>query len=171
MRFRLVFGCFVMIAPSAVMAACSHSSVSTKIDASAHDATVVTVDATEQPYDAAEDVVDETYVRPDVHRVLHLGDSTVGFAGGLTKALRPMFVDAGIKYYGDSYTAAGIQSYDDDKDKRLKVLIKEFKPDMIIINMGMNNLTVPHPEVLIPHIKSLVKKIIGDGPMPRVCYW
>ena len=171
MRFRLVFGCFVAIAPGAIVAACSHSSPTVSTDASANDATVVVIDANEEPADASEDVVEEPYVRPNVHRVLHLGDSTVGFASGMTKALRPMFQDAGIKYYGDSYTAAGIQSYDDDKDKRLQVLIKAFKPDMIIINMGMNNLTVPHPEVLIPHIKSLVKKIIGDGPVPRVCYW
>ncbi len=171
MRFRLVFGCFVTIAPAASLAACGRSSSSASPDASANDAAIVVFDASGEIEDAGEDVAEEPYRRPDVHRVLHLGDSTVGFAGGLTKALRPRFVDAGIKYYGDSYTAAGIQSYDDDKDKRLQVLIKAFKPDMIIINMGMNNLTVPHPEVLIPHIKSLVKKLIGDGPVPRVCYW
>lgn len=137
------------------------------------DATVAIDSSDEDVLDAGSDVGEEPYERPQVHRVLHLGDSTVGFAGGLTKALRPRFVDAGIKYYGDSFTAAGIQSYDDDKDKRLQVLIKAFKPDMIIINMGMNNLTVPHPEVLIGHIKSLVQKMRTEGnpATPRVCYW
>lgn len=137
------------------------------------DATVAVDSSDEDVLDAGADVGEEPYERPQVHRVLHLGDSTVGFAGGLTKALRPRFVDAGIKYYGDSFTAAGIQSYDDDKDKRLQVLIKAFKPDMIIINMGMNNLTVPHPEVLIGHIKSLVQKMRTEGnpATPRVCYW
>lgn len=171
---RLLLGWIIVLAPPLVVAACSHSSMSgSTLDAST-EATVPapvasSVDAgPDDVLDAA--VVEEAYVRPDVHRVLHLGDSTVGFAGGLTKALRPMFVDAGIKYYSDSYTAAGIQSYDDDKEKRLQVLIKAFKPDMIIINMGMNNLTVPHPEVLVGHIQSLVKKIIGEDPK-RLCYW
>ena len=173
---RLLLGWILVMAPPLAIAACSHSSSST-LDASTTDVSVPppvaeSMDAgagmPEDVLDAA--VAEEEYVRPDVHRVLHLGDSTVGFAGGLTKALRPMFADAGMKYYGDSFTAAGIQSYDDDKDKRLQTLIKQFKPDMVIINMGMNNLTVPHPEVLIGHIQSLVKKLVGEDPK-RVCYW
>ncbi|MEO8800264.1 MAG: SGNH/GDSL hydrolase family protein [Polyangiaceae bacterium] len=173
MRNRLYFAIIFAIAPAALVSACSHSSLSDLVEAGA-DATTAALVASDAALDASADAIEEpdvAYVRPDVHRVLHLGDSTVGFAGGLTKALRPMFTDAGVKYYGDSYTAAGIQSYDDDDKNRLAVLIKAFKPDMIIINMGMNNLTVPHPEVLVGHIKSLVKKIIGDGPAPRVCYW
>lgn len=163
--------------PPLVVAACSHASTSVStLDAAAEPSAATPVASSvdagaglpDDVLDAA--VVEEAYVRPDVHRVLHLGDSTVGFAGGLTKSLRPMFVDAGMKYYSDSFTAAGIQSYDDDKEKRLKVLIKAFKPDMIIINMGMNNLTVPHPEVLVGHIQSIVKKIIGEDPK-RLCYW
>ncbi len=172
MSNRLVFAAIAAIAPTALIGACSHSSPT--ISDSGVDATANATSVNDAALDAGLDVVEEpeaVYVRPNVHRVLHLGDSTVGFAGGLTKALRPMFTDAGIKYYGDSYTAAGIQSYDDDDKNRLAVLIKAFKPDMIIINMGMNNLTVPHPEVLVGHIKSLVKKILGDGPVPRVCYW
>jgi hypothetical protein len=174
-RKRLVFAALFAIAPVALINACSHSSSQAASDSGSDATTAMNAAAANgAALDAGLDVVEEPeapYVRPDVHRVLHLGDSTVGFAGGLTKALRPMFTDAGIKYYGDSYTAAGIQSYDDDKDKRLGVLLKAFKPDMVIINMGMNNLTVPHPEVLVGHIKSIVKKILGDGPTPRVCYW
>jgi lysophospholipase L1-like esterase len=168
---RLYFASIFAIAPAALIAACSHGSPVAVRDSGSDAALALDRSASEDVIDAGLDEPEPAYQRPEVHRVLHLGDSTVGFAGGLTKALRPMFVDAGIKYYGDSYTAAGIQSYDDDKDKRLSVLLKAFKPDMVIINMGMNNLTVPHPEVLVGHIKSLVKKILGDGPVPRVCYW
>ena len=171
MRNRLYFAGVFTIAPAALMAACSHASPVVSHEAGVDASLVIDAPATDDVIDAGFEEPEPEYAHPQVHRVLHLGDSTVGFAGGLTKALRPMFTDAGIKYYGDSYTAAGIQSYDDDKDKRLAVLLKAFKPDMVIINMGMNNLTVPHPEVLVGHIKSIVKKILGDGPVPRLCYW
>jgi len=173
---RLIFGGLIAITPAVAIAACGHSSPRGDVD-SGSDATTAlasnAADANESAdaLDAGAAEAETEYVRPDVHRVLHLGDSTVGFASGMTKALRPMFVDAGIKYYGDSYTAAGIQSYDEDDKNRLEVLLKAFKPDMVILNMGMNNLTVPHPEVLIGHIKSLVKKMAGSGNPPRVCYW
>ena len=105
--------------------------------------------------------------RPERRRyrsVLHLGDSMVGFRGGLTRALENRFQDAGTRFYSNSLTSAGITSF--DESDHLQKLLKRLNPEMVIVTLGMNNVTYPHPEALSHHIVSIVKKIA-----PRDCYW
>jgi hypothetical protein len=97
-------------------------------------------------------------------RVLHLGDSMVGFRFGLTMALASRFKKQGAKFRSDSLTSAQVQDY--DKDHRMVRLIKETKPDLVILNLGTNNVQNPHPEALAGSIRALVKKMEG-----RDCYW
>ncbi len=127
------------------------------------------------PSDAGEDALTrlfdasgpdaEAALRSRYKVVLHLGDSEVGFGGGLTKALRRRFEAHHITFVSNSLTAAGLQSY--DAEPRVRGLVKSANPDLVILNLGTNNLTVPHPEGLIGNIKSLVKKV-STG---RDCVW
>jgi lysophospholipase L1-like esterase len=96
--------------------------------------------------------------------VLHLGDSMVGFRGGLTRALENRFQDAGTRFFSNSLTSAGIASY--DESDHMQKLLTRLDPEMVIVSLGMNNVTYPHPEVLRHNIVSIVKKIA-----PRDCYW
>jgi hypothetical protein len=107
---------------------------------------------------------DATPVRRHYRSVLHLGDSMVGFRGGLTLALENRFQDAGTRFYSSSLTSAGIVSF--DESDHLQKLLKKLNPEMVIVTLGMNNVTYPHPEVLSHNVVSIVKKIA-----PRDCYW
>ena len=128
---------------------------------------------TEAPRDAAFDdalqpsdggAPDATPPRRRYRSVLHLGDSMVGFRGGLTRALENRFQDAGTRFYSSSLTSAGIVSF--DESDHLPKLLKKLNPEMVIVTLGMNNATYPHPEVLSRNVVSIVKKIA-----PRGCYW
>lgn len=96
--------------------------------------------------------------------VLHVGDSMVGFRGGLTRALENRFQDGGTRFYSSSLTSAGITSF--DESDHLEKLLAKLNPEMVIVSLGMNNVTYPHPEALRHNIVSIVKKIA-----PRDCYW
>jgi acyl-CoA thioesterase-1 len=98
--------------------------------------------------------------------VLHLGDSEVGFGGGLTKALQRRFEARGIRFFSNSLTSAGIQSY--EREERLPRMVKLYKPELVLLNLGTNNLSVPHPDVLAASIRNIAKKISTDG---RECIW
>jgi len=88
----------------------------------------------------------------------------VGFRRGLTMALDARFTQAGAKFYSNSWTSAQIRSFDDDE--RLPKLVKRMKPDLIILNLGSNNVSNPSPEALAGNIRSIVKKM-----QPAACYW
>ncbi len=100
----------------------------------------------------------------DVHTVLHLGDSMVGFKRGLTMALEARFEKQGAKFYSNSWTSAQVRTF--DEDDRLERLSRKFKPDLIILNLGTNNVGNPNPEALIANIRSIVAKM-----RPAACYW
>jgi acyl-CoA thioesterase-1 len=83
--------------------------------------------------------------------VLHCGDSMVGGAGGLTKALEAKFKAAGARFVHDSQVSAAISVY--DKQPKLKELLARNKPDIVIITLGANEVFVPFPvRVLREHV-------------------
>lgn len=98
-----------------------------------------------------------------VHRVLHIGDSEVGYASGLCKDLGARFKAAGIAYTSESWTSEGLKSAETD-GKIEKAL--SFKPDLVLLNLGTNNLASPSPSVLAPLVESIVKKI-----SKQPCIW
>lgn len=100
------------------------------------------------------------------HVVLEVGDSMVGFLGGMQKALDRRFTDRRIHFYSRSWTSAGIGSVDDGKD--LDQALARFRPDLVLMSLGTNNVTYPHPEALLPHVRSIVKKLAEGG---RKCVW
>jgi lysophospholipase L1-like esterase len=99
------------------------------------------------------------------HRVvLHVGDSTVGYHLGLQLELSRMFKAAGIRYESRTVTSAGLHSF--ATEKILEKAVRETDPDLVIIQVGTNNLTVPHPDVYITDLRSIVRQANG-----RDCYW
>jgi lysophospholipase L1-like esterase len=160
------------IAGAAFFAACSEREVPTA-------APVITspkVEALDAAFDAEDtgkssdagasdaDGPDAKPARGRYRSVLHLGDSMVGFRGGLTRALENRFQDAGTRFYSSSLTSAGIASF--DESDHMEKLLTKLHPEMVIVTLGMNNVTYPHPEALRHNIVSIVKKIA-----PRDCYW
>jgi lysophospholipase L1-like esterase len=101
---------------------------------------------------------------PKIHCVLEIGDSMVGYASGLAKVLRARLTAEGIEFHSDAVTSASVASF--DSSDKLDRLMKLFNPDLVILNLGTNSVSVPNPEILAPHAASLVKKIL-----PRRCLW
>jgi hypothetical protein len=101
---------------------------------------------------------------PPVHRVLEVGDSMVGYAAGLAKVMKVRLAAAGIEYHSDAVTSASIATF--DESPKLPKLMKLFDPELVIINLGTNTLTVPHPESLGAHAAHIAAQIA-----PRRCLW
>jgi len=102
-------------------------------------------------------------VPPKVYRtVVHTGDSMVG--GGLCKALAPKFKAEGTKFVRDVWESASISAF--DESDRIPTLMKRYNPDLVLLTLGANDVFSDHPEYLIKHIESIVKKV-GH----RDCIW
>lgn len=96
--------------------------------------------------------------------VLHVGDSTVGYTLGLQLELSRMFKAAGIRYESHTVTAAGLHSFATGRILEKALEGKTF--DLVIIQVGTNNLTVPRPDLYVPDLRSIVQQAGG-----RDCYW
>jgi hypothetical protein len=132
----------------------------TKVDA-AHPAGEA--DAAE-PTDASSDAEAAAAALPRVHRVLEVGDSMVGYASGLAKVMKLRLGPAGVEFHSDAVTSASIATFDDSG--KLEKLVKMFDPELVIVNLGTNTLSVPHPESLADHARHIAAKIA-----PRRCLW
>lgn len=102
----------------------------------------------------------------DARTVLQVGDSTVGFLGGLQKSLDRRFTEHHVHFYSRSWTSASLVSVDESHD--LEDMLARFDPDLVIMNLGMNNVSWPHPEVLMGRVPSIVTKLTANG---RACVW
>lgn len=96
--------------------------------------------------------------------VLHVGDSMVGGTGGLTKALEARFSAEGAKLVRDYKVSESLVSF--DKSPRLRELVLQHKPDIVVITLGTNDALVPHPEAYAANVRSIVKRASA-----RECYW
>jgi hypothetical protein len=97
-------------------------------------------------------------------RVWHAGDSMVGGESGLNRALRNYFSEAGATYSSDTVVSASIASF--HKTRRFARGVQSFKADIVIVTLGANDVFVPNPDALAPHVRAIVKQIGG-----RECYW
>lgn len=99
--------------------------------------------------------------------VLHCGDSMVGGQAGLTRALEAKFKAAGAKrFISDSWVSASISTF--DQQAKFRELLARHKPDIVIVTLGANDVFVPHPDTLAPHVKGIVKRMSAGE---RECLW
>ncbi len=164
----------------AAVGACSSRSIPQKsadsgataaTDASERDTADATADAS---VDALADVVTDATQFADGgypilsrfagKRVLHCGDSFVGGAGGLTRALEQRFRGSSAKFMHDSQTS--LFMHEAAQGDYLPKLLGRTNPDVVILTLGANDVFMPHPEYLIPHIEGAVRKLKG-----KECYW
>lgn len=96
--------------------------------------------------------------------VLHVGDSTVGYTLGMSLEMTKLFRAASVPYESHTFTASGLHAF--ASEKRLEKLVREKNPDLVIIQLGTNNLTVPNPPAYLDDVKSIVAQASG-----RACYW
>ena len=158
------------------LVACTTRDKNTVVDAAvAKDATAELPDAAVTDASASSDASADAEVDADVvdasapafdgyKKVLHVGDSTVGYAAGISLEFKKMFPKAGLSYVSHTMTSAGLHTV--AEDRIVEKMVKRYSPDLVIIQLGTNNLTVPHPEVYIPDIKSILAQVGHRG-----CYW
>jgi len=96
--------------------------------------------------------------------VLHVGDSSLGFEQGLALEMSTRFKAIGVRYEAITEASAGLRSY--ATSAKLAELVRAKKPDVVLLTLGMNNLTVAQPEEYEVDVKVLVAQI-GNRP----CYW
>ncbi len=101
---------------------------------------------------------------PAARRVLHVGDSTLGFTQGLALEMRERFEPLGIHYDAHTEASAGLHTF--ATSKKLEDLIREKSPDVVLLTLGMNNLTALHPDSYEEDVRSLVEQVGG-----RPCWW
>jgi lysophospholipase L1-like esterase len=98
---------------------------------------------------------------PEGTTVLHIGDSFAGALGiDLNKELKTRGVRGVLKYLTASY----IPTWASSKD--LTKYLWQYKPDLVLITLGANELEVPDPEIRAETIQRLVKRLDG-----RPCVW
>ena len=102
---------------------------------------------------------------PRPHVVLHAGDSMVGGPGGLARALEARFAPYGTKYVRD-WRVATVQTF--DYQDHFGKLVDEHKPDLVILNLGANDVFVPNPKSLARFVERIAKKASEGG---RACFW
>ncbi len=100
---------------------------------------------------------------PKGSTVLHIGDS---FAGALGLELDKELQRRGVRSILRYETATYIPTWAWDQKQKLPVLLDQFKPDLVLISLGANELENPEPEKRIPTIRRLVERLGG-----RPCVW
>ena len=103
---------------------------------------------------------------PDaVKSVLHVGDSSLGYEQGLALELGTRFKAISVRYHAETYTNAALHNF--AKARTVELLVRRFrKPDVVLVTLGMNNLTASNPEQYERDVRSIVEQV-GDRP----CWW
>lgn len=96
--------------------------------------------------------------------VLLVGDSSVGFHDGLSRGLELQLKPRGGTFTGEPYSSFGIQAFA-NLDK-WQTVMKQRKPKLVIVSLGMNNVYSAKPQELAASIKAIVSKI-----QPLECVW
>ena len=92
--------------------------------------------------------------------VLNIGDSFL--MAGFSQALRPKMKNVGALYEVRSEQA----SYTTSWHLKLAKLVGDYHPDLVIINLGANEVTLTDPAARADAVARLIK-IVGDRP----CVW
>ncbi len=107
---------------------------------------------------------DAAAARKAYRTVLHTGDSTVGGGHGLARALKARFEADGAVYVSDTVNAASLLNT--EAATHLKESVAKHQPDLVLINLGTNEVFVPAPQALLGRIRAVVKSV-----GPRDCIW
>ncbi|MBX3218385.1 MAG: hypothetical protein KF850_40645 [Labilithrix sp.] len=97
-------------------------------------------------------------------KVLHVGDSMVGGAFGLTRALEAKLATEGAKLVRYTKVSETLASF--DKTPTLKDLLRAHDPDIVVITLGANDANVPHPGAYARHVDNIVRRVGA-----RECWW
>ena len=98
---------------------------------------------------------------PKATTVLHIGDS---FAGALGIELNHVLEQSGVHSVLRFETSTYIPTW--AFDKKLGQYLSQYKPDLVLISLGANELQNPEPEKRIPLIHRLNERLGG-----RSCAW
>lgn len=99
-----------------------------------------------------------------VKSVLHVGDTSLGFERGLALEMRTRFAAAGLRYEAVTEIDAGLHTF--ATSKKLAELLRWKNPDLVLVTLGMNNLTAARPDDYEVDVRSIVAQV-GDRP----CWW
>jgi len=94
--------------------------------------------------------------------ILHIGDSFVD--AGLQQALRPMFAAAGARYYSHGRVRAWLSTWSDQPG--LEEMLARYKPALILVTLGANEMVDRRPEGRAVLVRRLVKRFHGTP-----CVW
>jgi hypothetical protein len=98
---------------------------------------------------------------PEGTVVLHIGDSMAGALGvALNDELKQHKVKGWLRFKKASYIPSWAWS------KELPLYLAQFKPDLVLITLGTNEVKMPDPTERVPLIKKLVERLGG-----RPCVW
>ncbi len=87
--------------------------------------------------------------------VMVIGESNVN--AGFTQYFGAFVKQSGAKY--KSYSSVGISIITWCRSGRLKQLITEHKPDIVIFMVGGNDVFTPYPKYIIPDIECMLKTV------------
>lgn len=94
-----------------------------------------------------------------VKKVLFIGDSQTGWMG---ERLTAYGVENGFDVATITWDGATPQKY--AKSGKLPGLIAQHKPDVVFINLGMNELLERNPEKSLSSSMATIKRALGDTP-------
>jgi lysophospholipase L1-like esterase len=90
----------------------------------------------------------------------------VGGNGGLAHALEAKFKPLGSPRYVRDWRVATVQTF--DYQNYFGKLLAKHQPDLVILNLGANDVFVPYPKSLARFVSSIAAKASANG---RPCYW
>ena len=93
--------------------------------------------------------------------VLSVGDS---FNGAFSLALEKRFKATGAAFARDVWVAVALSTF--AREPRFAALLEKHTPDLVIVNLGANDIDDHDPEAQAKHVRRIVG-LIGA----RDCYW
>ncbi len=93
--------------------------------------------------------------------VLSVGDS---FNGAFSLALKKHFEAEGARFVRDVWVAVAISTF--ARSDRMSKLVASSDPDLVLVNLGANDVSSNDPEHSVDDIRAIVRALDG-----RDCYW
>jgi lysophospholipase L1-like esterase len=123
--------------------------------------TAVAPSAAQEAQPAAAQAPKETSPLPSGTTVLHIGDSFAGALGiELNRELKKLGIRGVLRFETSSYIPTWAWH------KKLDLYLLRYKPDLVLITLGANELEVPDPQQRASAIRRLVERL---GGVP--CVW